>query len=121
MVRTTLGARWPEAVGAAAGRWIFDFLTLVAALEAVSSGANLPLVLLAYVIAQLLAQVPVTPGGLGVVEAGMTGTLALAGVSAGAAAVATLAYRLASYWLQLPAGAAAYVVHRRLFVAREAG
>ena len=115
-VKTTLGRRWPEAVAAAAGRWIFDFLTLVAALEAVSSGASLPLVLLAYVIAQLLAQVPITPGGLGVVEAGMTGTLALAGVGAGAAAVATLAYRLASYWLQLPAGAVAYVIHRRAFV-----
>jgi uncharacterized protein (TIRG00374 family) len=59
--------------------------------------------------------VPLTPGGLGIVEAGMTGTLALAGVPAGAAAIATLAYRLASYWLPLPAGAVAWIVHRRRF------
>jgi uncharacterized protein (TIRG00374 family) len=59
--------------------------------------------------------VPITPGGLGIVEAGMTGTLALAGVPAGAAAVAVLAYRLASYWLPLPAGAIAWLVHRRRF------
>jgi uncharacterized membrane protein YbhN (UPF0104 family) len=29
--------------------------------------------------------------------------------------VATLAYRLASYWLPLPAGAIAWLVHRRRF------
>jgi uncharacterized membrane protein YbhN (UPF0104 family) len=48
-----------------------------------------------------------------VVEAGMTGALALIGVPAGAAAVATLAYRLVSYWLPLPVGGIAYLVHRR--------
>ena len=115
MVRRTLGRHWPGALAAAEGRWLFDFLTLLAALEAVDARPRLTLALLAYFAAQLLAQVPITPGGLGIVEAGMTGTLALAGVPAGAAAVATLAYRLASYWLPLPAGAVAWVVHRRRF------
>ena len=50
--------------------------------------------LLAFCAAQLLAQIPITPGGLGVVEAGLTGFLVVIGVPAGAAAVATLAYRL---------------------------
>jgi uncharacterized protein (TIRG00374 family) len=115
MVRRTLGRHWPGALAAAEGRWLFDFLTLLAALEAVDARPRLTLALLAYCAAQLLAQVPITPGGLGIVEAGMTGTLALAGVPAGAAAVATLAYRLASYWLPLPAGAVAWIVHRRRF------
>jgi uncharacterized protein (TIRG00374 family) len=52
--------------------------------------------------------IPITPGGLGFVEAGLTGTLVLAGVDAAAAATATLAYRLASFWLPLPGGAIAY-------------
>jgi uncharacterized protein (TIRG00374 family) len=115
LVRRTLGRRWPEALAAAEGRWLLDFLTLLAALEAVDARPRLSLALLAYCAAQLLAQVPVTPGGLGIVEAGMTGTLALAGVPAAAAAVAVLAYRLVSYWLPLPVGAAAYVVHRRRY------
>jgi putative heme transporter len=115
LVRSTLGRRWPEALAAAEGRWLLDFLTLLAALEAVDARPRVSLAVLAYCAAQLLAQVPITPGGLGVVEAGMTGTLALAGVPAGAAAVATLAYRLASYWLPLPVGAVAYVAHRRRF------
>ena len=67
--------------------------------------------LLAFVTAQVLAQIPVTPGGLGFVEAGLTAMLVLAGVGAADAALATLAYRLASYWLPLPAGAAAWGIH----------
>ena len=58
---------------------------------------------------------PLTPGGLGFVEAGLTGTLALAGVGAGAAVVATLAYRLVSFWLPIPAGGVAAVIHKRRF------
>ena len=52
----------------------------------------------------MLAQIPFTPGGLGFVEAGLTGMLALAGVSAQDALVATFAYRLFSYWLMMPVG-----------------
>jgi uncharacterized protein (TIRG00374 family) len=115
LIRRTLGRQWPGAVAASVGRWLFDFLTLLAALEAVHARPRLTLALLAYCTAQLLAQVPITPGGLGIVEAGMTGALALAGVPAAAAAVATLAYRLASYWLPLPAGAVAWAVHRRRY------
>jgi putative heme transporter len=70
-------------------------------------------VLLAFFTAQLLGTLPLTPGGLGFVEAGLTGTLALAGVGAGAAVVATLAYRLVSFWLPIPAGAVAAIIHRR--------
>jgi uncharacterized protein (TIRG00374 family) len=114
-VRRTLGRRWPVAVAAAVGRWLFDFLTLLAALQAVDARPRLTLALLAYCAAQLLAQVPITPGGLGIVEAGMTGTLALAGVPAAAAAVAVLAYRMASYWLPLPVGGVAWILHRRRY------
>jgi uncharacterized protein (TIRG00374 family) len=115
LVRSALGERWPLALSAAAGRWLFDFLTLQAALAAVGAHPRVSLALLAYCTAQLLAQLPLTPGGLGIVEAGMTGTLALIGVSGGAAALATLAYRLGSYWLQLPAGLAAWILHRRRY------
>ena len=71
--------------------------------------------LLAFCTAQALSLVPFTPGGLGFVEAGLTGTLALAGVSAGPALVAVLAYRLAAYWLPIPIGAGAYVLHQRRY------
>jgi uncharacterized protein (TIRG00374 family) len=114
-VLDALGNNLPVALAAAAGRWLFDFLTLMAALAAVGAEPHLGLALLAYAAAQLLAQFPVTPGGVGVVEAGMTGTLALAGVAAGAAAVATLIYRLGSYWIQIPLGLVAWVLYRRRY------
>ena len=113
LVRSAFGARWWEAVAGAAMRWLLDWATLMAALAAVGQHPRPSLVLLAFCAAQLLAQIPITPGGLGVVEAGLTGFLALIGVPAAAAAVATLAYRLVSYWLALPAGGVAWLVHRR--------
>ena len=111
----TLGPRWKQALLAGAGRGGFDYATLLAALAAVGSHPRPALVLLAFCTAQVLAQIPVTPGGLGFVEAGLTATLALAGVKAGDAVLATLAYRLFSYWLQLPLGLAAAAVHRRRY------
>jgi len=115
LLRRTLGGAWPQALATAAGRWIFDFLSLYAALVAVGARPPLYVALLAYSAAQLLGQLPLTPGGLGVVEAGLTGTLALAGVAAAPAALATLAYRLASYWLPLPVGLGAWIWHRRRY------
>jgi putative heme transporter len=114
----TLGPRWKRALLATTGRWAFDYATLVAALAAVGSRPRPSLVLLAFCAAQLLAQVPITPGGLGLVEAGLTAMLGLAGVSAGDAVLATFAYRLFSYWLPLPAGAVGIALHRRRYPAR---
>jgi len=59
--------------------------------------------------------IPITPGGLGFVEAGLIGTLGLAGIGADQALLATLVYRLASYWLPMPAGAVAYLLHKRRY------
>jgi uncharacterized protein (TIRG00374 family) len=108
-----LGRRWWEALLLAAGRWVLDYLTLLAALTAVHADPRASTVLLAFCAAQFLGTLPLTPGGLGFVEAGLTGTLALAGVPAGAAVVATLAYRLVSFWLPIPAGGVAAILHRR--------
>jgi len=115
LIMRVLGRHWWEALLATIGRWFFDYLALLAALAAVGASPRPTLVLLAFVAAQVLAQIPLTPGGLGFVEAGLTGTLALAGVTGGAAVLASLAYRLVSYWLPLPAGVVGWVLHRRRY------
>ena len=112
-ILSTIGPRWKRALASTIGRWAFDYATLLAALAAVGSTPRPTLVLLAFCAAQLLAQVPVTPGGLGFVEAGLTATLALAGVATGDAVLATLAYRLFSYWLPLPLGLVGVALHQR--------
>jgi uncharacterized protein (TIRG00374 family) len=114
-IREVLGERWREALFVTACRLGFDFLALSAALAAVGGLPKPSLALLAYTAASLLAMVPITPGGLGLVEAGLTGTLALAGVSPAQAVLATLLYRLASYWLPILAGPVAYALFRRRY------
>ncbi|HUO75040.1 MAG TPA: YbhN family protein [Solirubrobacteraceae bacterium] len=114
-IRTTLGERWKGAVVAAAGNTGFDYLALLCALRAVGADPRPSLVLLAYTTGELLALIPFTPGGLGFVEAGLVGTLTLAGVSGRSALAATLLYRLAAYWLPIPAGVLAYFLFRRRY------
>jgi uncharacterized protein (TIRG00374 family) len=114
-IRTTLGRRWRSALLAAVGNTGFDYLALLCALRAVGAAPRPSLVMLAYASAELLAQIPFTPGGLGFVEAGLVGTLTLAGVPGPAALAATLLYRLVSYWLPIPAGGVAYLLFRRRY------
>jgi uncharacterized membrane protein YbhN (UPF0104 family) len=108
-----LGPRWRVALGSAAANWLLDYMALVAALYAVGARPRLSLVLLAYTAAAVLTMIPITPGGLGFVEAGLAATLTAAGIPAGNALLATLAYRLFSFWLPLPTGAVAYLLARR--------
>jgi uncharacterized protein (TIRG00374 family) len=112
-VRNTLGARWKTALLTAVGTIGFDYLALLCALRAVGAKPQPSLVLLAYAAAAVLALIPLTPGGLGFVEAGLVGTLKLAGVAASAALAATLLYRIVSFWLPLPAAGVAYTLFRR--------
>jgi uncharacterized membrane protein YbhN (UPF0104 family) len=49
------------------------------------------------------------------VEASLSGLLILAGVHPGYAFLATLAYRIASYWLPLLAGPPAYLLFRHRY------
>jgi len=114
-IRTTLGERWHSAVPAAAANTGLDYLALLCALRAVGADPRPSLVLLAYTAAEVLALIPLTPGGLGFVEAGLVGTLTLAGVSGRDALAATLLYRLVAYWLPLPAGGVAYLLFRRRY------
>lgn len=112
VVLTSLGRRWPWAVLTAVGKWLFDFYALLAALAATGDETRTSLVLLAYVAGAVLSMIPITPGGLGFVEAGLTATLVAAGVTPGRAVLATLAYRLVSYWLPMIAGLGAWVGFR---------
>ncbi len=113
---STLGPRWRTALVAAVGNWGLDYLALVAAIYAVTGAKpKLSLILLAYGAAAVLSMIPITPGGLGFVELGLTAALVAAGIKPADALLATLAYRVVSYWLPLPAGLVATILFRRRY------
>ncbi len=111
-IRDVLGQRWKAATLLSTGRLFFDFSCLLATIRATGANPNPSVVLLAYAVAGLLALIPITPGGLGIVEAGLSALLILAGVPGGDAVVATLAYRIISYWLPIVVGPFAYFAFR---------
>jgi uncharacterized membrane protein YbhN (UPF0104 family) len=107
-IRAVLGEQWWQALLLSAGRLAFDYLCLLAALRATGARPRPSLILVAYAVAGIIGLIPITPGGLGVVEASLTGLLVLAQVDSSQAVLATLTYRLASYWAPLCAGPIAY-------------
>jgi len=107
-IRAALGQQWWQALLLSAGRLAFDYLCLLLALRATGSHPRPSLILVAYAVAGIIGMIPVTPGGLGIVEASLTGLLVLAEVNSSQAVLATLTYRIASYWVPLLAGPVAY-------------
>ena len=99
---------WWRAVVAAAANRMFDFAALIAALVAFGARVRPAEVLLAYVVAQALAIIPITPGGVGFVDAGLATLLVLVGVPAQTALIGSLLYRLFSFWLPIPIGVLAW-------------
>jgi hypothetical protein len=111
-IRDVLGEKWRAALLLSSGRIAFDYTALLFALRATGARPQPALVLLAYAVQGILRLVPITPGGLGIVEAGLSGMLILAGVPGGEAVLATLAYRIISYWLPIFVGPFAYLAFR---------
>lgn len=101
---TPRGADWAAGLAFAAGNWVADCLCLVLAFQAV--GATVPWrgLLVAYGAAQVVANLPVTPGGLGVVEGSLTVALVAFGGATAPTVAGVLLYRIVSFWAVLPLG-----------------
>jgi len=112
VIRSVLGQQWWQATLLSVGRLLFDYLCLLFCVRAVGADPRPSLILLAYAVAGVIGLLPITPGGIGVVEASLAGFLALAGLDGAQAVLATLAYRLASYWLPMLTGPVAYAAFR---------
>ena len=97
----------------AALNWVADGTAL--ALCLIAAGVVLPVraIVLAYALSQLAVVLPLLPGAIGIAEGSMVVALVAAGARPQDALVATLAYRLVSFWLQLPVGWVAWATLRR--------
>jgi putative heme transporter len=70
-------------------------------------------VLGAFAFVRLLTALPITPGGVGVVELGLTAALVVAGGDQAEVVAAVLVFRGLTYLLPVPFGALTYVMWRR--------
>lgn len=113
--RADLGRDWLKVATLVGGHIALDYVSLLCALRATGASPNPSLVLLAYAATTVIALVPLTPGGLGVVEASLSGLLVLAGVPGADALVATLAFRLGAFWMPEVAGGVLYLLFRRRY------
>ncbi|MGO9332438.1 MAG: lysylphosphatidylglycerol synthase transmembrane domain-containing protein [Acidimicrobiales bacterium] len=93
----------------AAANWLLDAASLFVFLAAFGKIENPDGLLVAYGLAYVLAAIPVTPGGLGVVEGVLVPSLVGFGATRAIAIVAVIGYRLVNFWLPIPVGAGCYL------------
>ena len=101
--RLVRGVAWDLAfwLCSAASLWVF--------LAAFGYKAGLDGLIVAFALAYVLAAIPITPAGLGVVEATMIALLTFFGADRGTATLGVVSYRLVNFWLPIPLGALAYL------------
>jgi len=105
----SLSARdWAAGGLAALANWLLDVACLVATARAFGLHVGVVQVVGAYLAIQLVRQIPLTPGGVGVVEASLLVTLVALGATSGTAAAVVLTYRLLSTWFLIPIGLLAW-------------
>ncbi|MEO3763247.1 YbhN family protein [Streptomyces sp. B8F3] len=95
---------WLTPAALALLNWLLDAACLLASLWALGLPVPWSGLLLAFALVQIPVSARITPGGLGIAEASLTGLLVVYGLQSGQAFAATLLYRIFSYWLLEPIG-----------------
>lgn len=88
-------------------------LSLYGAVAAFGAAASPVGVLVAYLVGATVSAIAPTPGGVGAMESALVASLTRVGIPAGQAVGATLAFRLASFWVPLAIGAVILRVYRK--------
>jgi putative heme transporter len=104
---TAVRLNWSEIgliVGWGATNWLLDCACFAMMFPAIHAPIPWDGLLLAYGAGQLAASLPITPGGLGVVEGSITVALVAFGGAEASTAYAVLLYRIISFWFILVLG-----------------
>ncbi|MGC9963444.1 MAG: YbhN family protein, partial [Acidimicrobiales bacterium] len=96
----------------AAANWLLDAACLYICLWALGSPINPVDLFVAYGVGNVLAAIPITPGGLGITETGVIGVLTAVHVPLDTAVLAVIGWRFFNFWLPIPVGAVAYMTLR---------
>lgn len=97
-----------RATGWATANWLLDAASLWVFIGAFGHFISPVDLLVAYGLANILAAIPITPGGLGIVEFVLVSMITGFGPNPEQALSAVLAYRAVNFWLPIPIGGLAY-------------
>jgi hypothetical protein len=84
--------------------WLMDFVTLLCCFGAIHAPIPWSGVLLAFGVSQIIASLPLIPGGLGIVEGSLAVILVAYGAKKVPALAVVLVYRLLTFWLVIIVG-----------------
>lgn len=96
-------------VGWALANWILDAAALWVFLRAFGGSMSVDGLIVAFGLANVMSVIPITPGGLGIVEGIYIPTLVAFGLTRSNATVGVLAYRVVQFWLPILVGWLCYL------------
>ncbi len=96
----------------AAGSWLMDAASLWVFVAAYGHRVDPVGLLVAYGLANLVAIVPISPGGLGVIEGVLIPSLVGFGTPRGIAVLGVVSWRLFNFWAPIPAAGVCYLSTR---------
>jgi uncharacterized protein (TIRG00374 family) len=96
------------AVAWATANWLLDAAVLWVFVAAFGHRMSVPGLLVAYCLANVLAAIPISPGGLGIIETTLIVGLVGFGAPRAIASLGVASYRLIQFWAPIPAGAVAW-------------
>jgi putative heme transporter len=100
---------WLSAGSFAVSNWLLDLLCLISVAHAFRLPVGIFTIATMYLGVQIVRQLPITPGGIGLIETGLLAGLTHAGAATAAAAAVVLTYRVLSCWLIIPLGGIAWL------------
>lgn len=92
-----------------AANWLIDAAALWVFLRAFGGSVPIDGLIVAFGLANVLAVIPLTPGGLGIVEGTYVPVLVGFGLPRATAVVGVVSYRIAQYWLPIVLGGVMYL------------
>ena len=92
-----------------AAYWLLGAASLWIFLAAYGHSTRVDGLIVAFALANIAATIPLTPGGLGVMEITLVASLVGFGVPPSVALLGVASWRLVNFWLPIPVGAATYL------------
>ncbi len=99
-------------LGWAAANWVLDAAALWVFLRAFGASTEVDALIVSFGLVNVLAVIPITPGGLGIIDVGLPAALVGFGLTRSTAVLGTATYRLAQFFFPILLGGVLYLTLR---------